>query len=150
MGNLLQSFLDRNTLSLFGKCFALNEIELRNHIIITDWAWYLSETTLLDGIFHRVKKVNTYVLKLNHVKEKLLKWNKHVVDTEVALQSTIFSNGRSGRCFWRSAGSTSCSKQIQSDQAAYGLVHSKFEYLWGWRFQNLSKQSTSPFLSSMI
>lgn len=45
--------------------------------------------------FTRCGEVNANVLKLNHVKEKLLKSNTSAVNTDVALQTPISSNGNS-------------------------------------------------------
>lgn len=66
---VILSFMYRNTLSLSGKCFSLNEM-LQTHIIITDWAQCLSEIILLDGICYGGKNINISVPKLNHVKGK--------------------------------------------------------------------------------
>lgn len=45
--------------------------------------------------FTRCGEVNANVLKSNHVKEKLLKSNTSAVNTDVALQTPISSNGNS-------------------------------------------------------
>lgn len=75
-------------------------------------------------------EVNANVLKSNDVKEELLKSNTSAVNTDVALQTPISSNGNSNvertwgsryvesqkklgwKCFWRSSGPASHPRQI--------------------------------------